>query len=766
MSFNILTVGNPNSGKTTLFNGLTGAKQQVGNWAGVTVERKTGTFEFSGDNFNLTDLPGIYSLDSANDANSVDESIASSAISTMPADLIINVVDATSLERSLYMTLQLRELGRPMIVVLNKLDALHRERQEIDVELLQQELGCPVFILSAINKKQVAQFKADLRDISHQFLQESLQVDGLVLKYEDAIEAIIEKINPVWPKDRIILPRALSIRAIEQDSLVTQELTDNDKALVLSLSQQLAATMDADLSITNTKYEYLHQLCHQVRTLDSSFSKSFTDKLDQFVLNKWFGIPVFFGIMYLMFMFSINIGSAFIDFFDIGVGALLVDGGHHLLDNHLPVWLVTVIADGFGGGIQTVATFIPVIACLYLFLTLLESSGYMARAAFVLDKVMQKIGLPGKAFVPLILGFGCNVPAIMATRTLDQERERKLSAAMAPFMSCGARLPVYTLFAAAFFPANGQNVVFALYLLGILAAVFTGLILKNTLYPGKSTSFIMEMPDYEIPTLRNVVLKTWQKLKRFVFGAGKTIVLVVAILSFFNSWGVDGSFGNEDSQNSVLSQAAKVVTPVLAPMGIKQDNWPATVGIITGIFAKEAVVGTLNNLYSDPADEDAIFDLKASLMAALQSIPDNLAALNFSDPLGIEVGDLEHQDAAAEEQGVSSGIFGNLQAYFVTGGAAFSYLVFILLYTPCAAAMGAYAREFGRNYAIFIGSWTMFLAYTSAVVLYQISSFEMHPMMSSIWIGIIAVILLAVFFIMKRIGLKEQKMRIDVVNIS
>ncbi|MBD1575553.1 Fe(2+) transporter permease subunit FeoB [Vibrio sp. S11_S32] len=762
MNFNILTVGNPNSGKTTLFNGLTGAKQQVGNWAGVTVEKKTGSFEFNDESFSLTDLPGIYSLNSANDANSVDESIASSAISSMPADLIINVVDATSLERSLYMTLQLRELGRPMIVVLNKLDALHRERQEIDVKALQQELGCPVFILSAINKKQVAQFKADLHKIAHQ----NLQVDGLVLHYPGNIEAAIEQINPLWPQDGILLPRALSIRAIEQDGLVTKTLSDRDQAVLEALTQQLSATTDIDLAVTNSKFEYLHQLCHQVRQLDSSFSKSFTEKLDQFVLNKWFGIPVFFAIMYLMFMFSINIGSAFIDFFDIGVGALLVDGGHHLLDPHLPVWLVTVIADGFGGGIQTVATFIPVIACLYLFLTLLESSGYMARAAFVLDKVMQKIGLPGKAFVPLILGFGCNVPAIMATRTLDQERERKLSAAMAPFMSCGARLPVYTLFAAAFFPTNGQNVVFALYLLGILAAVFTGLVLKHTLYPGKSTSFIMEIPDYEIPTLRNVVLKTWQKLKRFVFGAGKTIVLVVAVLSFFNSWGVDGSFGNQDSQNSVLSHAAKVVTPVLSPMGVEKDNWPATVGIITGIFAKEAVVGTLNNLYSDPSDEEEEFNLTASLMAALQSIPDNLAALNFSDPLGIEVGDLGDKDAAAADQGVSSGVFGNIQAYFVTGGAAFAYLVFILLYTPCAAAMGAYAREFGRNYAIFIASWTMFLAYASAVVVYQISSFEMHPMMSSIWLAIITVILLAVFFTMKRIGAKEQSMRIDIVNIS
>ncbi|MEF1192394.1 nucleoside recognition domain-containing protein, partial [Vibrio parahaemolyticus] len=325
----------------------------------------------------------------------------------------------------------------------------------------------------------------------------------------------------------------------------------------------------------------------------------------------------------------------------------------------------------------------PVIACLYLFLAVLESSGYMARAAFVLDKVMQKIGLPGKAFVPLVLGFGCNVPSIMATRTLDQERERKLAASMAPFMSCGARLPVYALFAAAFFPGSGQNIVFALYLLGIVAAIFTGLFLKHTLYPGSSDSLVMEMPDYELPTLQNVVIKTWQKLKRFVLGAGKTIVVVVAILSFLNSLGTDGSFGNEDSENSVLSKAAQVVTPVFAPIGIQEDNWPATVGIITGIFAKEAVVGTLNSLYTSPSDgEEAEFDLMGSLKDAVMSIPENLAGLSYSDPLGIEVGDLTDSNAVAEEQEVDASIFGNIKSQFVSGHAAFAYLIFILLYTP------------------------------------------------------------------------------------
>ncbi len=755
MDYQILTVGNPNSGKTTLFNGLTGAKQQVGNWAGVTVEKKSGKYAHSGDNFLLTDLPGIYALDSGNDGNSIDESIASRAVLTHPADLIINVVDATCLERSLYMTLQLRELGRPMVVVLNKMDALKRERQTINIKALEKELGCPVFAISA-NKSQVVAFKERL----HKTLVQGIALGELTLDYGEQFEQAIHDVQTLFANQAEVAARALAIRALENDLLVLNSLPQHEREQVTSTQARLE--LDVDLIVADVKYTYLHELSKRVRRSEGKLSHSFTEKLDGFILNKWVGVPFFFVVMYLMFMFSINIGSAFIDFFDIGVGALLVDGGHYLLDDHLPVWLVTLIADGIGGGIQTVATFIPVIACLYLFLAILESSGYMSRAAFVLDKVMQKIGLPGKAFVPLVLGFGCNVPAIMATRTLDQERERKLAASMAPFMSCGARLPVYALFAAAFFPESGQNVVFSLYILGIVAAVFTGLVLKKTLYPGSSDSLVMEMPDYELPTLQNVLIKTWQKLKRFVLGAGKTIVIVVTLLSFLNSMGTDGSFGNEDSENSVLSKASQVITPVFAPIGIEEDNWPATVGIITGIFAKEAVVGTLNNLYapSDYGDEE--FDLVASLEEAVMSIPENLMGLSYSDPLGIEVGDLTDSSAVAEEQEVDSSIFGNLKQHFISGNAAFAYLIFILLYTPCVAAMGAYVREFGAKYARFIAVWTMALAYGAAALYYQVTHFTLHPVGSAAWIAGILLFSVVTYRMLKAAGKKQQTLEVQV----
>ncbi|GAB3526291.1 Fe(2+) transporter permease subunit FeoB [Photobacterium alginatilyticum] len=753
MQYNILTVGNPNSGKTTLFNGLTGAKQHVGNWAGVTVEKKTGNYQCAGDDFALTDLPGIYNLDSANDANSLDEAIASRAILTMPADVIINVVDASCLERSLYMTLQLRELGRPMIVVLNKMDVLQRQRQVLDIKALEKALGCLVLSLSANNLKQVQEFKTQL----HKMLAQGIAVNDLSLNYGDQFETAIGELESMFGSETLNV-RAQAIRVLENDTLVINGLSENEKNKACNIRNKLMVDVDPDIQVADVRYTYLHQLCQKVRRQEGKLSRSLSDKIDRVLLHRAFGIPFFFIVMYLMFMFSINIGSSFIDFFDISAGALLVDGGHYLLDDHLPVWLVTIIADGIGGGIQTVATFIPVIACLYLFLAVLESSGYMARAAFVLDKVMQKVGLPGKAFVPLVLGFGCNVPSIMATRTLEQERERKLAAAMAPFMSCGARLPVYALFAAAFFPESGQNVVFGLYLLGIFAAVMTGMILRSTLYPGTSDSFIMEMPDYELPTMRNVGIKTWQKLKKFVLGAGKTIVVVVACLSFFNSLGADGSFGNEDTENSVLSKAAQVVTPVLAPIGVKEDNWPATVGIITGIFAKEAVVGTLNSLYApSEGEEGGEYDLLASLQEAVETIPANLADLSYSDPLGIEVGELTDLDAVAEEQEVEASVFGNIQAHFVSSSAAMAYLVFILLYTPCAAAMGAYVREFGQKFSVFIAGWTMLLAYTFATVVYQVAHFAEHPVTSMLWIGFFALINVGLYILFKRQGQKQPE---------
>ncbi|NLS12008.1 Fe(2+) transporter permease subunit FeoB [Vibrio sp. SM6] len=750
--YHILTVGNPNSGKTTLFNALTGAKQQVGNWAGVTVEKKTGHFSSTGVEFELTDLPGLYALDSANDANSLDEAIASSAIYNLAADVIVNVVDATALERGLYMTLQLRELGKPMVVVLNKLDVLQKQHQVLDLAKLEKHLGCQVFALSAHDKDQVAEFVKRL----HKSLAQGVHCEPLTLNYDARLEATLSELIQLPSLAHNDASRAEAVRILESDVLTLNRLTEHDRNAAENLRNLLSVEMDAELNIANTRYTFLHQVCTDVRRQEGGLSRKASDRIDNILLHRVAGLPIFFGIMYLMFMFAINVGGSFIDFFDIAVGAIAVDGVHHLLDNALPEWFVTIVADGFGAGIQTVATFIPVIAAMYLFLAVLESSGYMARAAFVLDRLMQKIGLPGKAFVPMIIGFGCSVPAVMATRTLEQERERKLTAAMVPFMSCGARLPVFALFAAAFFPENGQNVVFLLYLIGVLAAVITGLVLRHTLYPGTSDSLVMELPSYERPTLRNVLTKTWHKLKKFVLGSGKTIVVVVAILSFFNSLGVDGSFGNQESEKSVLSRASQIVTPMFEPIGVQENNWQATVGIITGLFAKEAVIGTLNSLYSsaEAGDETSEYDLIATLGEALQTIPDNLMGMNYSDPLGIEVGDLTDKAVVAEDQGVDNTIFGNLETHFVSGSAAFSYMLFVLLYTPCAAALGAFAREFGQPFMRFIAIWTFAFGYIVAAVFYQLTQISATPVYS---VSVIALCVTLVVGVIARLKLKAKQ---------
>jgi ferrous iron transport protein B len=401
-----------------------------------------------------------------------------------------------------------------------------------------------------------------------------------------------------------------------------------------------------------------------------------------------------------------------------------------------PEWLTTFVADGVGGGVQLVASFIPVIAALFLALSFLEDVGYMARAAFIIDRMMRSLGLPGKAFVPLIVGFGCNVPAVMAARTLNREGDRLVTTLMAPFMSCGARLTVYALFAAAFFPENGQNIVFALYLIGIAVAVFTAFLLRKFMLPAQASSFIMELPPYLLPTSRNLFMHTWHRLKGFVMRAGKAIVAVVIVLNVLNSVGTDGSFGNENQENSVLSEVGKTITPIFTPMGIEEDNWPATVGIFTGLFAKEVVVGTLDALYSKSSGGSDDFNLIDSIAQAAATIPENLIDVmnNLGDPLGLNLGDLSDTQTIAASQEVQLTTIDALQMFFVSPWAAFSYLLFILLYMPCVATVGAIVKEHGNFWAGFSMLWSFSVAYVLAVGFYQLATWQLHPASSFIWV--------------------------------
>ena len=746
MNYSLVTVGNPNSGKTSLFNALTGARQQVGNWSGVTVDKKMGEFSAGEHHFKLMDLPGIYSL--ASQDGSLDEQIASRFAQSQQPDLLLNVIDAANLERSLYLTLQLRELGLPMVVVLNKLDILHKRRIVIDEQMLGKSLGCPVVALSAHNSKQVAAFKQQIQQFIGQ-PQAALQLD-----YGHDLEKDLAELETLLAPHHLT-SRGRALRLLEEDAVMQETLLPGQHAAASNVVTRAHQGQDIDLQLADIRYGHIHLWASQASQQKGKLTVAQSEWLDRLLLNRWIGIPFFLFVMYLMFMFAIKVGSAFIDFFDIMGGALFVDGVHHLLGLiNAPEWLGAIVADGFGVGLQTVATFIPVIGCLYLFLAVLESSGYLARAAFVVDALMRRLGLPGKAFVPMLMGFGCTVPSVMATRTLNSERERLMTSAMAPFMSCGARLPVYALFAVAFFPESGQNLVFGLYLIGIVVAVLTGLLLRSTLLPGKSDSMLMEMPDYEWPRPVNVGIKTWQKLKSFVFGAGKTIVLVVAVLSVLNSLGTDGSFGNQDQESSVLSKVSQMVTPVLHPIGVRDDNWQATVGIVTGIFAKEAVVGTLNSLYAGKSgDEEASeFSLVASFHEAIEAVATNLAEINPSDPMGLAVGELDDQQAAADAQEVDVSTYGNMQTHFDGATGAFAYLLFVLLYMPCAAAMGALVRETGRQWALFTAAWCNYMAFMCATVFYQAATFAAHPEQSLFWIVSYGLSLLLLWWAGRRHG--------------
>ncbi len=735
-------VGNPNCGKTTLFNVLTGSKQYVGNWAGVTVEKKTGEYDFDNQHIQCVDLPGTYSLESSDDNVSLDEKIARDYVASREADLIINVVDASNIERNLYLTAQLIEMRVPMLVVLNMMDSVKRRGIKIDLELLAKQLGCPVIAISAATKQGIPALKTAIN-----LAVASQPIPHAEIHYIDELEKVISELSPQIIEISKTYPcdcRWLAIRLLENDTLAHEIVGEVFLPLITKLQQQVEIETNDEIDIlaADARYEFVNQLTKKTVCKLNEVSRHFSEKIDRIVLNRFLGIPIFLLVMYTMFLFTINIGSAFVDFFEQLVGAFLIDGLSEILNFYnFPDWLNVLLTQGVGGGIQVIATFIPIVGFLFLFLSMLEDSGYMARAAFVMDRFMRFLGLPGKAFVPMIVGFGCNVPAIMATRTLENPRDRILTNLMNPFMSCGARLPVYALFAAAFFPINGQNIVFSLYLIGIVVAVLTGLIMRHTLFKGEAAPFIMELPMYHLPTLQGVFIRTGDRLKSFMLNAGKIIVPMVLVLNFLNALGTDGSFGRENTNQSVLSEIGRKLTFAFEPMGIHENNWVATVGIFTGVLAKEAVVGTLDALYgqletSDSSIEKPAFDLQQALKEAALTVPKNLSdvANRLLDPLGLNVGELNNTEAVASAQNVKIATFTAMQHNFDGQAGAFAYLLFILLYTPCVAATAAIYRETSAGWAAFTVAWTTGIAYFSATLFYQTATFSEHPESSSMWI--------------------------------
>jgi ferrous iron transport protein B len=767
-------VGNPNCGKTTLFNALTGANQRVGNWPGVTVERKEGKYTHDGLAITIVDLPGVYSLDAEDGDTGLDELVARDYLLSGEADVIINIVDASNLERNLYLTTQILEMRVPVIVALNMMDVAKERDIKINASKLAERFGCMVVPMSAATNDGVPL----LRDAINKSLQKPI-VPSAYVAYpaviEDAIAQLIPHIEQHSP-DCKVDARWRALKLLEYQDEIAPEIvsTELDK-IVVPHRRRVHETLDDDLDIiiADSRYTFIHNLTQGVAEFSREVKTSVSDKIDKVVLDRFLGIPVFLAVMYVMFAISINVGGAFIDFFDIFFGTIFVDGFAKLLENiNAPGWSIGLLANGAGGGIQTTATFIPPIGMMFLCLSVLEDSGYMARAAFVMDRLMRFVGLPGKSFVPMMVGFGCNIPGIMATRTLENKRDRMMTVMMNPFMSCGARLAVYALFCGAFFQVGGQNMVLGLYLLGITAAVFTGLVLKNTILQGEAAPFVMELPPYHIPKVKGVLLRTWDRLKAFIKKAGIAIVLMVLVLGFMNSVGTDGSFGKQDSQDSILSAVGRTITPAFTPMGITQENWPATVGLLTGVFAKEVMVGSLDALYTQLAEEQQAatgaepekeeeFSFWGGISKAYLSIPENLSKLpgQLLDPLGLSATNITDQKQAAEDQDISEGTFGQMSQRFGSNAAAFAYLLFVLLYFPCVSATAALYRETNLGWTIFAGAWTTGLGYWAAVFYYQVATYAEHPESSLIWVVRLVIIMILTLVGFKIAGATRPKRR-------
>lgn len=759
MKRTIALLGNPNCGKTTLFNALTGSQQKVANWPGVTVDKKSGFFTINDQQIDVIDLPGTYSFENSEDDTSQDELVVRNYLLNAKETLIINVIDASNLQRSLYLTFQLLDLKQPMMIVLNMMDVAKLEGIEIYTSLLQEKLHCPVVAISARKNQGIEELKKMILAyepgpyLDH---EETFQTQG-----PSVIDAIQKELN-LLPSDSALkqLSPWLLLETIK-GNYQDPRFLPQEKRTIETIRNNIEALSDCELDIilASSHYEAIDTLAKSVIKTSGVASGKLTYKIDEWALGRWSGIPIFLLTMFLMFAIAINVGSAFIDFFEILFDAIFVSGLASLLSTlHAPEWVITFFANGIGEGIKTVASFIPVLTMMFFCLSLLEDSGYMARAAMVVDRGMRAIGLPGKAFVPMLVGFGCNIPAIMGTRTLESERDRLMSIMMIPFMSCGARLPVYALFAVIFFPGNIGMIVYLLYLLGIAVAILTGLALKFSILKGPNTPFIMELPAYHIPTFKGIMLTTWERLKSFILRAGKAIIIVVTVLGLLNNIGSDGSFGNANSEKSLLSHVGQSITPAFEPMGLTQENWPATVGIFTGIFAKESVIGTLNSLYSHN-EENEEFQFWPQVQEAFASIPENLAELPalLLDPLGInqQVADGEIE-SIQEANDVDDTTISEIERYFTSSASVIAYLIFILLYTPCVAALGAVYREAGIRWTLLVASWTFIIGWILATGYFQLHLlFTEGGVTPIIWLGSLLVALLALFLLLRYMGKKE-----------
>jgi ferrous iron transport protein B len=670
----IALVGNPNSGKTTLFNALTGGNQYVGNWPGVTVERKEGQARIDGKTVTVVDLPGIYSLS----PYSMEEIIARDFIINDTPDVIINIVDATNLERNLYLTVQLLELERPMVVALNFMDEVDKKGDRIDAKVLSEKMGIPVVPITARSGENLD----ELMEVACRQMRTGFTVepDELYDEYTQGIHHRIDQLIHDRAGEKGLPSHWASIKLLEGDKVVEQHLDLDAGTLraVEDIIREYEASSefgDRETMIAHQRYCFIESItAAALRRGRGANAQTISDRIDRIATHKYFAVPLFLVAMFIVF--SITFGP---------VGSFLSNSMGLIMENYIGVWvqralevagaadwLVSLCVDGIIAGVGGVLSFLPQIALLFIFLSFMEDCGYMARAAFIMDRLLKRLGLSGKAFIPMLMGFGCSVPAIMGSRTMENQKDKRMTIMLVPFMSCSAKLPVYGLISAAFLGRRAGIVVFSLYVLGVLMAIASGLIFRKTIFRGETAVFVMELPPYRLPTLGNTLQHVWERVRDFLARAGTLILLMSIVLWFLQSF--DAGFNMVgDPSDSILGSLGGFIAPIFKPMGY--GTWQAAVALLTGLVAKEAVVASLSMFYGFNLTADS-----AVIAAALSG--------TFASPL-----------------------------------AAFAFLVFILLYVPCVAAVSAAYRELGslKWTAALIG-WQVLVAYTVSLVVYQLGS--------------------------------------------
>ncbi|SHK08922.1 ferrous iron transport protein B [Paramaledivibacter caminithermalis] len=674
-SITIALAGNPNSGKTTLFNALTGAKHSVGNWPGVTVEKKEGKFIHNSNEIIAVDLPGTYSLS----PYSLEEMIARNYIVNESPEVVINIVDASNIERNLYLSMQLIELGKPVVIALNMMDIAERRGHKIDHNKLSQALGVPVVPIVATQKKGLK----ELLDAAVDIVRGKIKYNPNRVDYGKEIEDKIQKTKAMI-KDKSNIAkydlRWLAIKVIEEDEAVLDLLNMKDKFSAeneVAVTNEDAFENDFEAIIADRRYSYITSILSKVVKKPDSKVLTTSDKIDRVITNRWLGLPIFAALMYLVFWFTFNIGNIFLDMIDGWFGALGESAGTALEGIGVAGWLNSLIVDGIIGGVGGVLVFLPNIVFLFIAMSLLEDSGYMARVAFIMDRAMRKIGLSGKAFIPMLMGFGCTVPAIMGTRTLEDEKDRLATMLVAPFMSCGARLPIYVLFAGVFFPGKEGIVVWSLYIIGIIVAVIAALIFKKTIFKGEATPFVMELPPYRIPTLKVTGSLVWEKAKGYLLRAGTIIFAASIVIWFILNFNFSGMSEMPDSIGAGLG---KVISPIFKPLGF--GSWEAALSLITGLLAKEVVVSSMAVIYG-----------------------------------------LGEAASEAAMEGDVTGFVEALNAVGFTSLSAYAFMVFSLLYTPCIAVIGTFKKESNSwKWTGFSVAYQFVVAWVISMLVFQVGT--------------------------------------------